>query len=267
MSKKSPKKKNNVENDILVIKDREEGFQVQHDPFNLPMRGIIIGKSQYSGKSNLLGNLITRPFDDDDEHGMNYYRKYFKPENIYIISPSLHIDQKLQNIIELLEIPWDNLSDHYDELKLKQLYLYLEQNYKEAVDDGREPEHSLIILDDCSFSGDLKSKQHGIINRLFSNGRHVLISTILTAQKLTSVLPTARENCTFCVLFSCSDHQLKLAIEDHSLFDRPIKFKRLFREVTDEPYSYLVINYQNKLGNGRYMDSKFRPVDTNLEIF
>ena len=48
--------------------------------------------------------------------------------------------------------------------------------------------HSLIILDDVSFSGGLKKKLNGIIARIFSNGRHINLSCILTSQKYLLLL-------------------------------------------------------------------------------
>ena len=246
---------------ILEVKDRENSYKIKKPYFDLPMRGVIVGKSQFSGKTNMIANMLMRPFDDDDEEGKEFYKNDFDPENIYIVSPSIHTDEKLNRIVDFLEIPVGNLMDHYDEIALENLYNYMEQDYVEAIREGERPTHKLVILDDCAYTGDLKKKAYGVLSKLFCNGRHIMCSTIVTAQKWTQVMPTARENCTFACIFSCTDHQLRLVTEDCSILPKPIEFKRLFRKLTNKPYSFMVVNYKNRVGQGRYMDSDFRPAD------
>lgn len=252
---------------ILEVKDRENSYKIKKPLFDLPMRGIIVGKSQFSGKTNLITNFLLRPYSEDDVLGKDYYRGDFLPENIYIVSPSIHTDQKLIILVDNLKIPRGNLMDHYDEVALEQLYNYMESDYMEAVRKGEKPTHKLVILDDCSYTGDLKKKATGVLSKLFCNGRHIMCSTIVTAQKYTQIMTTARENCTFAIMFSCSDHQLKTIIEDHSVLPKPADFKRLFRKVTEAPFSVFVVNYKNRIGEGRYMNSNFEPVDQGMSMF
>jgi hypothetical protein len=252
---------------ILEVKDRENSYKIKKPYFDLPMRGVIVGKSQFSGKTNAIANLLMRPFDAEDYEGKDFYRNDFEPENIYIVSPSIATDQKLNRIVDFLEIPYGNLMDHYDEVALEKLYDYLEEDYKRSIREEKKPTHKLIILDDCAYTGDLKRKAYGALSKLFCNGRHIMCSTIVTAQKWTQVMPTARENCTFAIIFSCTDHQLKTVTEDCSILPRPIDFKRLFRQVTNEPYSFMVVNYKNRVGEGRYMDQNFEPVDEHITSY
>ena len=64
------------------------------DLFNLPMKLLIIGRSQLSGKSNFLGNLL---LSDDPR----LYGDDFEGENIYLFTPSV-TDHKLKVIIKLM---------------------------------------------------------------------------------------------------------------------------------------------------------------------
>lgn len=259
--------------EILVVKDREDDYKIKKPPSlpDLPMRGVIVGKSQYSGKTNLLCNMIVRPFGKEDQDGMDFYRDNFLPENIFIISPSVHTDEKLRTLIEALEIPQNseqnNIMDHYDEQSLNSLYEHLERDYHEAIEEDRTPTHKLVILDDCSYSGDLKSKIHGVISKLFCNGRHLLCSTIITSQKWSDVSTTVRENCTFAITFSCTDKQLDLITEDYNILPSKKEFKKLFREITAEPYSFMMINYKNRIGEGRYLNTKLEPADSHITKF
>ena len=64
--------KNNVS--ILKMHDSAEDNRVhKEDTFDLPMRLLIIGKSQLSGKTNLVGNLVLRPYGGDDTSGKQMY--------------------------------------------------------------------------------------------------------------------------------------------------------------------------------------------------
>jgi len=38
----------------------------------------------------------------------------------------------------------------------------VQDDYNDAINNNKKPKHSLIILDDCSFGGDLKKKQFNI---------------------------------------------------------------------------------------------------------
>ena len=237
--------------EIYKVKDKSETYYTKKETiFDLPMRILIIGKSQASGKSNFLLNLILRP---------EYYGNDFKGENIYIISPSLDTDNKLNSLVEVKDIPEENQMQEYDEDVLKELYNILEEEYKEAVSEGRKPENKLVIFDDMSFSGALKAKQFGIVNKLFMNGRHLNISTIITAQKYSDISTGARENCTGIILFNCTNKQLDLIEKDHNYFKSKKDFFNMFRDATSEKHSFLAINYTNPK-NEMYQDSNFNVI-------
>lgn len=238
---------------IYPMKDNYKKYKIiKKDLFDMPFRLLIIGKSELSGKSNLIGNLLLRD---------NFYKDMFKPENIYIICQSENIDHKWKVMIEQLEIPESNVCQNYDEDYLEALYELIKEEYEEAIENKKQPQHNLIIFDDVSFDGSLNNKKNGIISKLMCNGRHLLISSIQTAQKYSSLSTTSRENCTSLILFSCTNKQLDLIYEDHGLINKKA-FIKMFREITDSPYSFMVINYSNKK-NERYQDSEFKPIDYN----
>jgi len=233
---------------IYKVKDEAETYYTKKDLiFDVPFRLLIVGKSQLSGKSNILVNLLLR-----DE----FYNKDFEGSNIFLVSPSITNDEKLKKIIKVKEIPEENLFLDYDEDILKELYKMLQDEYEEAKANGEKPQNKLIIFDDMSYNGALKSKQHGVINKIMSNGRHINLSCIQTSQKYSDLLTSSRENCNGAIFFNCSNKQLELIEADHNYLGSKKEFMNMFRNVMNEKHSFLVVNYTNPKEQ-RYLDKNF----------
>jgi len=235
--------------EIYKVKDKAESYYTKKDTiFDIPLRLLIVGKSQLSGKSNILVNLLLR-----DE----FYNKDFDGDDIFLVSPSIKNDEKLKNVIKIKEIPDENLFLEYDEDILKELYKMLQEEYEESVSNLEKPKNKIIIFDDASYGGDLKKKSNGIINKIFSNGRHINLSVIITAQKYSDILSAARENCNGAIFFNCSNKQLELIEADHNYLKSKKEFMTMFRNtMNDGKYSFLVVNYTNPKEE-RYLDKNF----------
>jgi hypothetical protein len=244
---------------VLPMKDNLASYKIHKDMlFDLPMKVLLIGRSELSGKSTMIGNLLLRPFDNSDESGKEFYKQDFKGENIYIVNPSIHLDDKYASIIKAKGIPEGNIFTDFDEEELTQLYARLQEQYDEEVAVGKI-EQKLFIFDDCAHSGDLKAKQYGILTKLAANGRHLGISMIVTAQKYSAVNTLVRENATGVILWECSGKQLDLVSEDHATMPKP-KFEKMFRECTKDKHSFMVINYSNPT-DARFLNSNFEPIN------
>jgi hypothetical protein len=240
--------------EIFRCKDKKENYYTKKgNLFDLPMRVLCIGKSQFSGKSSFLLNIL-------GQEDKRLYKDDFEGDNIYIFSGSLKSDTKIKNLINQFDIPPENLNDGYDEDLLEAIFDLTEENYNEDMESGSKPKNTLIILDDVSFSGSLKSKSNGIINKIFCNGRHINLSIIATAQKYSQLHTTQRENATGIVLWSCSDKQLDLIADDHNTLESGKKqFKKMFRTATENPYSFMIVNYSNPR-ESLYMNMNFQPI-------
>ena len=215
--------------EILKMVDSAEGNRVhKRSAFDLPMRLLIVGKSQLSGKTNCIGSLIMRPYDETDITGEQFYKNDFEGDNIHIVCPSTLVDHKWMSIIRGKKIPPENIFDKYDEQQLTDLYSRLEEQYYEALDKGEKPKHKLVILDDCSFGGSLKDKMNGVI------------------------------------LYGCSNKQAELIYND--VGEKPKKeFMQDFRNATSKKYSFMVVNYSND-PDERFLDSNFQKLTpTNVE--
>jgi hypothetical protein len=239
--------------EIFKVKDKNEKHHIKKGRmFDVPFRLLVVGKSQ-SGKSNIAVNLLLQ---EDNR----LYKNVFDGEDIYIFSPSARSDYKLKTLIEEKEIPKNNIFGNFDEDVIEALYELVKDEYEEAIADGRKPTPKLFIFDDMSAGGNLKAKTHGIIAKIFMNGRHIMLSSMITAQKYSDIPTSARENATGAIFFSCSNKQLELIENDFNYLKNKNGFREMFREATNEPYSFFVVNLSNPL-NTRYMDRNFQPID------
>ena len=246
-------------NKKFEIHKAKDGFDkaIKKHPtlFQLPMKMLLISKSQVGcGKSNIILNMLVKP---------EGYKDFFDGDNIYIFNPST-LDKKFQIIIEQLDVPSHNIFHEFDDDILNMLL----DNITEQTEEEKEEKiikHKLIIIDDCSFGGKLKSKKNGAMSRLFSNGRHILCSVILTSQKLTDIPVTARENATVIISGNSSNRQLDVLADDCNLLSNKKQFVKMFRDLTDEPYSFMCVDFCRKPSE-RYLDKNFEPVEQSKYI-
>lgn len=233
---------------ILKIKDKTDKYHVKHKLFDLPFRLLINGKSQLSGKTTLILNLLLNP-----EFG---YSHLFNGDNIYIVSNNA-LDQKLKMLAEYKEIPEQNIMD-YNENDLLKLYEEIEEKVEKELNDN-EVQQRLIIFDDCGYSSNLK-KAFNVMTKLISNGRHLLLSQIYSLQRFSMASTTIRSNITGAILFNTSMKELELIAEDYNYLDSKRDFIKLFRENTndDDGRGFLVVNFTNP--DGLYMNRDFKTI-------
>ena len=238
--------------EILKIRDKNDGYYTAVDDlFDVPFRILINGKSQLSGKTTTILNLLANPTFG--------YDKMFKGDDIWIISNN-KLDNKLKMMCDRLEIPDKNCSV-YDENHIERLYESIEDMFLEETEDNGKPKNRLIIFDDCGYSNSLKNKQAGVISRLICNGRHVNLSQIYTSQKYSQCSTTLRTNVTGCILFGTSMKEVDLISEDMNYFDDKKTFIKMFREYTKTPRSFLVVNFSKGLNSDLlYYDHEFKPI-------
>ena len=185
------------------------------------------------------------------------YGKYFKGDNIYIISNN-KLDNKLKMLAEYKEIPEENIMS-YDEEVLMELYDELEEEFLEDK-ANKEFHHRLLIFDDVGYSGSLKNKQAGVISKLISNGRHLGLSQLYSCQRFTMCSSILKSNVTAACFGNTSMAELELIAESFNYLKSKKDFINLFRTYTAEPRSFLCINFTND--DGIYQDSEFKTIDT-----
>ena len=235
---------------ILKVRDKNDSYYTPIERlFDLPFRLLINGKSQLSGKTTILMNLILNPAFG--------YDKMFEGDNIFIVSNN-KLDNKLSLMCDKLDIPEGNRFE-YDEDYIELLYDDLEEQFLDETMEGGKPQNRLIIFDDCGASGSLKNKQSGIISRLICQGRHLNLSQIFTSQRFSQVSTTLRTNLTGAILFNTSMKELELITEDMNYMSNKKEFIKIFRETTKEPRKFMVVNFSNPPEH-MYLNSVFEPI-------
>jgi len=228
---------------IYKVRDKTDKNHVKHPIFDLPFKLAIVGKSQISlGKTSIIMNLLLR-----DE----FYKKHFKGENIWIVTNN-DLDNKLKILKETLDIPDENFMP-YDEETLEALYDMIEEEFQEE-----EPKQQrLIIFDDVAYSGDLKSKESGILSKIVMNGRHAGLSSIFTTQKYSLLGTNIRSQLTGALLGNASSKEIELIETDLNFINKK-DFIKMYRENTNKR-DFLVVNFTN---DTVYMDKNFNNIMT-----
>tara|TARA_R110002074_G_scaffold48539_1_gene124114 strand:- start:308 stop:1042 length:735 start_codon:yes stop_codon:yes gene_type:complete len=236
---------------ILKVKDNAEKHYIDKGQqlFNVPFKIAVIGASQRSGKTSVIVNLLGRP---------EFYLNDFKPENIFIFSPSLTNDQKLIRFTKALKIPEQNLYKSYDEEVVNEIYEMIREEYEDNIQEKKKPNHYVIYFDDLGFTGSLRSG-YNMIDKLVMNGRHLNISTIFAIQDNFQLSKQTRSNLSGLIIFSLSLKNLESIIDEHNYLTNKKEFVKLFRKATNKKHSFLVINYSNDFKH-RYLDSHFLPL-------
>lgn len=246
---------NKIEYRIHRVRDSKEKIYTKKNLiFDLPMRGLICGKSYLAGKTNFITNLLLKP---------EFYLKDFDGEYMYIISPSASNDNKIKAIIKNKDIPSSNIFTEYDPENLEMLYEFIQDDYKEKLEDKEKIPNYLVYFDDVSFSGKLKGKQARIIKKFAMNSRHFNCSLLCTSQKLSDIDSGIRENLTFAVLFNmATKRELDLMETTFNHLSSKKQFYDMYLDNTKTKHSFIICNYSNDY-NEMYLDKDFKPIDTD----
>tara|TARA_R110001632_G_scaffold29349_2_gene78022 strand:+ start:4819 stop:5547 length:729 start_codon:yes stop_codon:yes gene_type:complete len=235
---------------ILKMKDKSDKFEVDKGIlWDIPFRLLLVMRTG-GGKSNFIANM----FRDD------FYGKDFKGENIILVSP-LTNDNKMLGLIEMKNIPDDNIMTEFDNDIIKSMYDMRVEEFAECVENGKKPPNIVWIFDDVSWSGNLRKGNGGFntINLIFCNGRKHNQSIILTSQFYNHLLPSCRSQANGLVIGNTSDKQLKHIAEENNYMDSDKIFKQKFRENVVEKHDYIIINYTNKRKD-MYLNKDFEPI-------
>jgi hypothetical protein len=136
----------------------------------------------------------------------------------------------------------------------------LEDDFVASVDEDEKPTPKLIIFDDVAYSGNLKNKTAGIVSKIVMNGRHAMISSIFTSQKYSLISTGVRTNLTGAIFFGTNKKEMELIEADFNFLPTKAEFFEMFMEATKKRNSFLVVNMNKTLEEGRYMNSDFEPI-------
>ena len=194
---------------------------------NIPNRNgaiyAIIG-SPGSGKTNLLFSTLFK--------NKHYYRSKF--DNIYLITPE-------SSFLSLVKHPFQNHEKVYHELNtivLDDIYNEILDYKKQSIDDGRDIEHTCIIIDD--FADGLKDADIIItLKKLLIKSRHLNCFFIFTLQSYNMFPLVLRKLITNMTLFKPKNNIETENIRSELLHMNKDDFNTLFNYIFDVPYNHL----------------------------
>ena len=152
----------------------------------LPLRGMLLAPS-FSGKSVSIQSLI-----------LDIYRGCY--QRIYIWSPTIHLDSVWKPVKEYIakEIrPSDKEKIYFEDYNPEELKEVIERQRRVIQyqkDKGQTNLFSiLIVLDDLSENQEFL-KSNRLLQSLYTKGRHISASTLISVQNYKSVSSVIRKN-------------------------------------------------------------------------
>ena len=161
------------------------------------------------------------------------YKGHF--DHIVIVCPTLDWNSTYQN--------WKFLTDR-DVVTIPCAHEMVEKILS-VVSNEYRGSNTLIIIDDCAGTQDVKNRVSEVVNLAFS-ARHYGLSTILITQQLTSVAKPYRENISKLVTFYNSNKHDMRAIMDELLSGVPQdETLRIIKELKENKYTALVVKLRH----------------------
>jgi len=193
------------------------------DPSKIPFNALIVGPTN-SGKSRFVLDQIYGPFR-------------FKFDYIVLICPTFAHNKTYHRIGENDPKMDVIMCEQHDVEKWLKLVRWL-----------FEGANTLIILDDCAASKDVKGRTGELVNLAFS-ARHTGISVWVLTQKMTGITSSFRENVATIVLFyTPSAKTTKAIFDDYAGELSQDEYKGLVSKLKERKFSYLVFSLRHTYG-------------------
>lgn len=189
-------------------------------------KAICLCAKRNSGKSELLRYLYLM-----NKHLFN---------KVFVICPSEGVNKFYEDII-----PKEDIFEKYNDEWVEKLIKKLTQINAGLNDD--EAQHVLIILDDCC--SDTRFHQSESLKKLFTRGRHIKVSLIITMQYLNQIPPVARNNCDYLMVGQLNTQGVELLTKEFMVGTISKRdFITLYHLGTSN-YGFLVINNNSTQDN------------------
>ena len=187
------------------------------DPAKIPFNALIIGPTN-SGKTRFMVNQLCGPFRG-------------KFDYIVLICPTFVHNKTLFRFGERDPRFFPIVCEQHEVEKWLTIVSWL-----------FEGTNTLIILDDCAASKDVKGRTGQLVKLGFS-ARHTGLSVWVLAQKMTSITASFRENVAAIVLFYTPSAKTTKAIcDDYAGELSHDEYKGLISKLKERKFSYLVFS-------------------------
>lgn len=188
---------------------------------------VIFNGTSGSGKSTLLANLLSKN---------QFYGKYFKKKDIYLISPTGASD----DMFDHLKLDDENICTDLKDTKFLQEILD-KQKEKIESDGVHKADKVLVIFEDVQSNARfMRSKA---FKKTFLMNRHYNISTWLCGQSWTLTPRACRLQANNIFAFQPTNSEREILLEEFAPpgMDKK-KFQKIVDHATGEDYSFLHIN-------------------------
>jgi hypothetical protein len=159
-------------------------------------------------------------------------------------------------------IPEENVMDEYNEEWVDKLIKNMT-----TLNSGKSKKDAtnvLLILDDCI--SDINFHQSKSLKKLYTRGRHIFITVIMTTQYLYSIPPISRNNTDFGFFGMLNKQSLGILCDEYmsGSVDKA-EFLAMYHEATKN-YGFFVIN-NNSVKNGDDISEIYGECRTPVECF
>ncbi len=199
----------------------------------LNFRSYIVGASK-SGKTNYLLSILTR-----------FYKTYKTWDRIYVFSLTA---KRIDPSYEVLKIP----DDCYFSTNVEALDLVMQIQEQEVKENGKaNGKKCLIILDDIV--SDKKFCNSKELLKLAVMGRHFNISYFILSQAFHRICKSVRLQSSNVIMFKGSLVEVNTVVDETCPPNFSKKqYRDLINEATKKPYSFLFIDLNRSIEDGRY---------------
>ena len=190
------------------------------DRANVPFNAVIVGPTN-SGKTQFLVNQLCGPFCG-------------KFDYVVLICPTFTYNKTLYQFAE----------------RDPRLYIIIceqhqVENWLKIASFAFEGDNTLIVLDDCASSKDVKGRTGELVKLGFS-ARHAGISVWVLAQQLSSIAKPFRENVAAIVLFyTPSAKTTKAIFEEYAGELSHAEIKKMIAGLKERKYAHLIFSLRH----------------------
>jgi len=193
------------------------------DPSKIPFNALIVGPTN-SGKSRFVVDQLYGPFRG-------------KFDYIVLICPTF-----------TRNITYHRLGENDPRMDVIVCDQHDVERWLKLVRWLSESTNTLIILDDCAASKDVKGRTGELVNLAFY-ARHMGISVWALAQKLTGITASFRENVAAIVFFyTPSARTTKAIFDDYAGELSPDEHRGLISKLKERKFSYLIFALRHPYG-------------------
>ena len=190
------------------------------DPANIPFNALIVGRTN-SGKTQFLVNQLCGPFCG-------------KFDYVVLICPTFAYNKTLYRFAERDPRLYVIICEQHEVEKWLKIASFC-----------FEGTNTLIVLDDCASSKDVKGRTGELVKLGFS-ARHAGISVWVLAKQLSSIAKPFRENVAAIVLFyTPSAKTTKAIFEEYAGELSHAELKQMVARLKERKYAHLIFSLRH----------------------